>query len=641
MKKKKILEFQAAKPEKGMNLTANIITVDGEEHLIVDYFKKKKQVYRMVLTGKDFIHYDFETEIWDKKSRWRNDKRYDIRVAKISGQNKKKIEEFLKIKEVHNAWECITDAECKIIREKDRKREERQKERINALFTDMPEEPAELDETIRKKIAEKNIIYYKRNRKSSNYMCYQCGKEYSRDNVKKIGFQEEEVWVDVPAKGNQETCAKCGETGTLWQQRGRARNTRDDFNIILYQNHGEYLLIRAYYVICERNTWAKMSTRIREYERMILKPGTCVIVGEYGGEWRRINKIHLRNSEVVFEIGYEQAKNACSMKYMPRKLPELIYPGYPVRDNVAVKHIQALETYARAPQIESICKVGLTDICREILWARGQTSMIDKRQTEVHRILKMTKEEYRYLLDNSKESFRQKKARNLIEISRKIKRPIKELECVAEFATETMKDTLYTILKYISPTKLVNYMKKQQEISTRPIPSLLIEYRDYLLEQLAAGEDMEDDIILRPRDLIQTHVRLVAEREQIKNQKYINDMMEKYENIPKHSEKIPKKYTWQQDGLMIRPAKNAAEIVMEGRILHHCVGSDFQRYMKNFNKNVAWILLLRKEKEQSTPYITVEMQGKKIVQWHGDHDTKPDKEKVEDFLRKYIEHIGG
>lgn len=640
MKKKKILKFQSSKPKGcGRNLTANIVAIDGEEHLIVDYFRKKKPVYRMVMNETDFNHYDFETEVWDKKSGWRNDHRYDIRDAKISESDIKKIVEFCKIKET-NVWDCISDTEYRIEREKEKKREERQRQRIDALFEGIPEEPEELDETIRKKIAEKNIIYYKRNRKSSDYMCCQCGKKYSRDNVKKIGFQEEKIWVDVPVKGNYETCAKCGETGTLCQ-RGRAKNTRDYFNIILYQNHGEYLLIRAYYVTCERSPWSKMSTRIREYERMILKSGTCVIAGAYGDEWRRINKFHLTSSEVAYEVGYERAKNASGMKYMPRKLPELLYQGYLSRESTTVRHIQALETYARAPQIEAIYKVGLIDICREILWARGQTSMIDKRQTEVHKILKMTKEEYRYLLDNSRESFRGKWARNIIEISRRTKRPIRELQCVEEFATDAMKDKLYTTLKYVSPIKLINYLKKQQEISTRTITSLLIEYRDYLLEQQAAEEDMEDDIVLRPRDLVHTHVRLLEEREQAKNQKYINDMMEKYENISKNSEKIPKKYTWQQDGLMIRPAKNAAEIVMEGRILHHCVGSDYQRYMSNFNKNIAWILLLRREKEQSIPYITVEIQNKKIVQWHGEHNTKPDREQVEDFLKKYIEHIGG
>lgn len=116
-------------------------------------------------------------------------------------------------------------------------------------------------------------------------------------------------------------------------------------------------------------------------------------------------------------------------------------------------------------------------------------------------------------------------------------------------------------------------------------------------------------------------------------------MQQKYSNIKSRSKKIPKKYTFTHEGLIIRPALDAKEIVLEGRMLHHCVGSDNQHYLKDFNAGEGWIMVIRDIKAPDTPYITVELKNDKIMQWYGEHDTKPDKEIIEEFLKEYKKHI--
>ncbi len=76
-----------------------------------------------------------------------------------------------------------------------------------------------------------------------------------------------------------------------------------------------------------------------------------------------------------------------------------------------------------------------------------------------------------------------------------------------------------------------------------------------------------------------------------------------------------------------------------GRLLHHCVGSDAQGYMKRFNEGKGWILLVRHIQSPTVPFVTVELVNNKIRQWYGIKDSKPDRENVEAFLNAYIQHI--
>ena len=100
---------------------------------------------------------------------------------------------------------------------------------------------------------------------------------------------------------------------------------------------------------------------------------------------------------------------------------------------------------------------------------------------------------------------------------------------------------------------------------------------------------------------------------------------------------MDKKYHYEKDGLEIRPAKDAEEIVMEGRKQHHCVGREI--YLKRHNQGESFILLLRKTEKPNVPYYTIEIREDRILQWYGKFDKKPDKEKIEKWLEKYVRYL--
>ena len=84
---------------------------------------------------------------------------------------------------------------------------------------------------------------------------------------------------------------------------------------------------------------------------------------------------------------------------------------------------------------------------------------------------------------------------------------------------------------------------------------------------------------------------------------------------------------------------NAGEIILEGRMLHHCVGGD--SYLSKHNRGETAILFLRREESPDNSYYTIEIKGNEIVQWYGLRDKKPDKEIIGPWLDKYVESLKG
>ena len=109
--------------------------------------------------------------------------------------------------------------------------------------------------------------------------------------------------------------------------------------------------------------------------------------------------------------------------------------------------------------------------------------------------------------------------------------------------------------------------------------------------------------------------------------------------IRKGYRRLRRKFCYEDQEFMIRPAKDAGEIVMEGRILHHCVGGD--TYLARHDRGQSTILFLRRREEPDIPYITVEIgtDSLRIAQWYGAHDRKPDEERMQRWLDDYVTRL--
>lgn len=156
----------------------------------------------------------------------------------------------------------------------------------------------------------------------------------------------------------------------------------------------------------------------------------------------------------------------------------------------------------------------------------------------------------------------------------------------------------------LNPRRLARYLEEQR--AEGEILDAFEEYRDYLEAAYLLGLCLEHSRVLFPEDLEAAHDQATAR------------MMER--QTPSAAEKAAakgaerlKKYSFELDGLRIVFPLTAASIRKEGKALSHCVGGYAERHIKG----VLTILFLRKTSALNTPYVTIEMDGNRIMQIHG------------------------
>ncbi len=645
MQKKKIKEIPVPAHDGRHRFCARcqIVTISKTEHLIVDIFRLTQHMYRIAINPTEFDNYAVETDYWSdiEIESWRSPftlssklmcDTKDIDIArKYVAKNKLGTATGGPIRNI------IKEAESRITVIKKLANETKKNREQAELFGLIPEDKTRLaEEQVKTYIAPTNVILYKRHGKYSSYFCCQCGKSYHRCND-----PCEPVYHPVPVNGGMERCGKCGCAGTARAQ-GRYKGQYGGvvYTLVYDALPNGMLLVRGYLTVYSRQNNEPITLSTDEKYRMFAEPGR---VREYRKEYysrKWTAGDYNVNRCAVIDTGSECINNT-NLRYYPEGI-ETLFLHPTVRSDKATTRYDCIKAYANCPQLEPLYKNGFKYMCRWLVYKKGKTNAIDKKAVRASDILRLTKQEYNWvtaqLHSRRKEEYVLETARLLHDNNYSLREAETIYAIINEYSHRA--EIIKKFLEYQSPTQLYNYIHKLIDSGAfTTIYEVYREYYDYIKMRESLGHDLTNTVHLHPRSLHIAYGRLRSE-EAIKNAAgYIEEMKKKYPNIAKYSAKIPKKYTWQQAGLTIRPAADVEEIVIEGRTLHHCVGSDSQSYMKNFNVNKTWILLVRRKEYPDIPYVTVEFRNGKIVQWYGCNDSKPDKEEVQAFLDKFLGHI--
>ncbi|PPA87676.1 hypothetical protein C4A75_00200 [Brevibacillus laterosporus] len=151
--------------------------------------------------------------------------------------------------------------------------------------------------------------------------------------------------------------------------------------------------------------------------------------------------------------------------------------------------------------------------------------------------------------------------------------------------------------------------------------SAIIEYADYIRMTTEMGYERFDRY---PRFLRTVH-DIASRNYKVKlNEKEMKEWEASYENN-KHFE-----YAYQ--GFKIFSPKEPSELIREGNVLGHCVGS----YVDKVRKGISTILFLRERDDIGTPLVTIEVKENRIVQAKGKMNYPPSKDQNE-IIKKFAE----
>lgn len=154
-------------------------------------------------------------------------------------------------------------------------------------------------------------------------------------------------------------------------------------------------------------------------------------------------------------------------------------------------------------------------------------------------------------------------------------------------------------------------------------------YMDYLhmLEEL--DTPLNDDTVLYPENLQVAHDNAVNTLNLLKSEIEEKEYEER--------KKLIKVFEAEIDDLLFLTPHSLQEIVQEGSILHHCVGS--QRYLEQHKQGATTIVFIRKKEEPNLPYFTLEYRNQQVTQIQGKCNRQEVPEKIKQAVRQWQENL--
>lgn len=438
------------------------------------------------------------------------------------------------------------------------------------------------------------------------------------------------------------TCPKCGADGEVvhaWRRaRTQAKYYFTYFERALYDK--EAIIARSFAVyrcICTDTGEIFDDYVPREY--YLMRKGEAIHWTHecdfWGHEWWSKRR-SLYSKDYVMELsGYQVCLGLDRLKPL-LKDSWLKYSQLDafIRLTGAEDAFRYIELYQKHPQLEHIMKMGLWNIIAEGLrchsfrsifnW-KGKTPKdlfgvpIGKGDMLALSALAVDMDTFHlalYLKKNSRFS--------LTDLAQKRK----ELERLSNFDTCKRFDTLKGY--GVCAEETLKYILRQQQKKTRyqSIRGVLIDWMDYLKDCNELGLSLEDTAVLKPHDLQQAHQNIIAQLK-IKADEELDKQMAKLKEERK-------RYNFAADGFIAKVAENSTELIVEGKVLHHCVGT----YADKHAKGKCTIILIRRLEEPEVPFYTMELVGpeKRIIQVRGNHNCGMTQE-VEAFVESYKKYL--
>lgn len=166
-------------------------------------------------------------------------------------------------------------------------------------------------------------------------------------------------------------------------------------------------------------------------------------------------------------------------------------------------------------------------------------------------------------------------------------------------------------------------------------------YRDYINMRSQLPQEAQAHFPINPEDVEKYHDRInvVFGRMQAQiKEKQLEEQQKKYEET---FYKNASKYNYSDEEYSIIACKKLVDLIFEGNVLNHCVGS----YLNSVSKGNEYILFLRKNSDIETPYFTIDLTPDHCVrQIHGKSNCNMNsaiKPFVEAWAKKFELNLNG
>lgn len=545
--------------------------------------------------------------------------------------DRKLVNDFLDTKENKNVYQAVLQWQSDLGVRALKKRWASEIEQIDAVMSEVPEEPKDLRTWIGSHAFDENIFYYKNKKRVIGY-CTHC-----------------KSWVDLKTvnHGEKGKCPRC-RAAVTWRSWRKQKTVEDEQWVGVLQrleDESGYIL-REYrcrikwrlendWENPELNIWEVYRTRLgktfneaEQYEWAEWKytgiNRWCHPVSHgFQGAYIRFGKARMYTTNMRKELKNEPFARINVAKIMDygRSYKE---PSY------------ILQRLYRYPYIEYLQKAGLHRLVEEIMKAQEYSSCFDTEKKKINEALKLDKQRYNKLKEWNGGS----NTLYLLQLEQTYGgRITKEISEWAEKEKGVM--GLETLCRRtgLNVAQQLNYIKKQMELMHMNLHDTENTYADYLNMAEDRGMDIRDDIVRRQKNMREYHDRYAEEKNAENNRKRDKEVNRKFAQIAQQYAQNTEHFALEDKNLMVVVPRRASDITAEGRKQHHCVGAS-DIYIKKMNEGKTYIVFLRDKKNPKTPYYTIEVGWDgDIKQWYAAYDRKPDEEKIKKVLECWKKQI--
>ena len=190
----------------------------------------------------------------------------------------------------------------------------------------------------------------------------------------------------------------------------------------------------------------------------------------------------------------------------------------------------------------------------------------------------------------------------------------------------------------LSPTVIYNYLKRQATgcKGRRHMRELLGTWEDYLSMAAYLKMPMDQDMVLRPRDLLLAHREVLSQCGGREKGLRVVEIANKFPRVEAVLASIKEKYEYVGKTFSIVVPEKIEQIIEEGQALKHCLDRS-DRYFERIANQESYIVFLRRTQAMEQPYYTMEIEPdgttrqKRTV---GDNQNN-DYHRAEKFLKKW------
>lgn len=540
---------------------------------------------------------------------------------------------------------------------------------VEATVAALPSEPPEetIDELNERGLMGSNVLVYSaamihdpiedRHRKMVKVHCTACGEETHLEHVPieggcfmsqppaPFGFEDmhtkELVYHGLPC-----LCPSCG-AGVEAIHIGRFRHTYEIESVCCLSLHNVrgHLALLAWAIVKECNKQGEPFFFKHPYEGMFLIDGRPVRVSAhknnmgYGHVWlprfERRKRFDIEIGDWIFD--------------------EIINPDIDLIESTDCAH-SALGEYMRNcggkispacyllmwnkfPCIENLTRNGCSVLLSDLIdYAEGYGNsyshkvlnyekikeQINTEAVKPHEILGIDKDEMHIARSYSLEVlnfYKWAKAEKGIRLSTELLDELKNLKI------PDLKELMQSTWGRFSPKliRTINYLIKERKVNgSLSCAKYLGDYWDMLLK---VYRRMPEELIY-PKDLKRAHDEVMLRIKEKENKKLTRKIKERFDSLNVLS------YSSEALGLLIRPAASQAELITEGKILHHCVAG----YATKHADGNTVIFFIRHINDPEMPFYTLEYKNGKVEQNRGDHNCSRTEEVIA-FEAEWLEHI--